>query len=113
MRILARGEENVNRPLLDHLSLGNLPSLCIDGVMIPYDQLGDGDQLEAFLFQCGKQLIQGFGGVFPAVVAEYDRAVAEMLVLCDTPYNGGGVIVLPVEAVNIRYKSQEKFLRGG
>lgn len=51
--------------------------------------------------------------MFCPVVAEDDGSIAEIFVFGDFADDRGGIIVFPVEGVHIRYKSKEKFLRGG
>lgn len=47
--------------------------------------------------------------MFGAVVAEDNRAVAEIFMFSDAADNRGGVIVFPVERVTLRYKGKDFF----
>ncbi|MBP3631221.1 MAG: hypothetical protein J6J23_07050, partial [Clostridia bacterium] len=58
------------------------------------------------------QSIQGLRRVLGTVMAEYDGAVSEMLVLCHSLDDGIHTVILPVQRITVRYKSKDKFFKG-
>lgn len=84
-------------------SVRYLTPLDIHRVVLLIDQIGHLHKFVTFLLQCRDQRIQCLGGVFGAVVAEDDRAVAEMLVTAYGIDNGIHAVVLPVKRIHVRY----------
>ena len=91
-------------PFADFLAgIRNLPSLHIHRVILFIDQIRHLHKLIAFSFERGDERIQRLGGVLRPVVAQDDGAVAQMLVVADRVYDGVHAVVLPVQAVLVRY----------
>ena len=89
--------------LISGIFVRNLPTLHVHLIIVFVDQVFDPDQFITFLFQRGDHFIQSFGGMLGSVVAEDDGAVAQMLVVAHFIDNGRSIVVLPVQAVHVRY----------
>lgn len=81
----------------------------VDRIPVFHDQLRDRHELIPLLLQCLNQPVERFRRMFRPIVAEDDRAVSQMLVLCHFPDDRVCVIVLPVKTVIPCHISQEKF----
>ena len=62
----------------------------------------------ALCLKVGNQLVKGIGSVFGTVVHKNNGAVLKRLVICYGLDNVADTVILPVERVNIRYKSNNK-----
>ena len=98
----AHGNKNISCFYLGIVSgLGDLPSCVVDGevraILPRQDKFAHRYHLIAVLFQPVQNARQGLGGMEGGVVEEDDGAGGHPV--CDPLRDGGGVVVLPVQAV--------------
>ena len=83
-----------------------LPSFVVHIIIVCIDQIGKFYKFISLRFQVGDQGVQSLRGIFGAIVAEDNRAVAQMLVIAYGGDDGIYAIIFPVQAVNVRNKNK-------
>ena len=84
-------------------SVRNLPSLHIHRIIFFIDQVRHLHKFVPLVLKRGDERIQRLCGVLGSVVAQDDRAVAEMFVIAHGIDDGVYAVVLPVEGIHVRY----------
>ena len=83
---------------------GELPSRVVDGVVLPVNELGYGHHRQPLVDETLQYLRQSLRRVEGGVVEQHDAALFGLA--CHPLADGGGVVVLPVQAVTTGNKGK-------